>query len=356
MKKENDSLIPFLKIAGGAALFILFAVFFIIFAYRERDVIYFVVTPFFISLILAYLLSPVVAFMEKRRISRTLAILVIYIVFGMIIYILCIRYFPLLLNELQELVADLPEYAQRTQEYFGRIQEDYRRFNLPPQLREIIDENLEGLEEMLVSRLENVYGFLRGFFDRVIILLLIPIVTFFILRDEKKLGEWFVSLIPRRARRRFFMISHEIDTAIGHFLRGMVVISFLVGLLVYLGLLFLGVKFALFLGILNGITNFIPFVGPFIGGVPAVIVALISSPSLALKTALLILIIQQVESSLLAPLVFSRSLKFHPLTVILLLLLGGKLFGFIGLLLALPVAAVLRITGRHLAEIIPRYT
>lgn len=355
MRKKQEFVLPVLKVAVIIIIFILILAFFIWFAYSERNVLFFVLTPFVISLILAYLLHPVVNFMENRRISRTLSILVIYIVFGMIIYILCVRFLPILLADLQELVNNLPEYARYAQDYIVRIQEDYRRFNLPPALRDIIDENLEGMEKALISRLEHTYTFLLGFFNSVLILLLVPILTFFIIRDERKIKDWVVGLIPPGSRRRFLQMTGEIDSVIGHYLRGMVVISIMVGFAVYIGLLLLGVEYALFLGLFNGITNFIPFVGPFIGAVPAVIVGFISSPVLALKVAILILVIQQLESNLLAPLVFSRTVKFHPLTIILLLLLGGKLFGFVGLLLVIPVAAVIRIIGKHLLGIIPRY-
>ncbi len=350
MSKKQESVLPLLKVVGGIVLFIVFLFLILWFAYRERSVLFFVLTPFLISLILAYLLHPVVTFMENRHISRTISIIAIYLVFGLIIYILGVRFLPVLLEDLQELVQNLPEYAREVQNFMIRMQDDFRRFNLPPAIRDIIDENLEGMESLLVSRLEHTYTFILDFFNSILIIFLVPILTFFMLRDERKLKEWAVSLIPPSNRHRFLKISEEIDSVIGHYLRGMVAISFLVGLAVYIGLLLLGVEYALFLGFLNGITNFIPFVGPFIGAIPAVIVGFIDSPALALKVVLLILVIQQLESNLLAPLVFSRTVKFHPLVIILLLLLGGKLFGFVGLLLAIPVAAMIRIIGKHLIE------
>ncbi len=351
MKQERNAIMPFIKAAGGIILVVALLILFLIYIYRHREIIYFIFTPFIIALIIAYFFNPIVDFMEKRNISRALAILVIYIVFGLLILVACIRFLPNLLNDLQELGTNFPHYARKAHEYLLNLQDDYRRFNLPPPVREIIDQNMAGIESALVSRLENIYGFIISFFNSMVIMILVPIFTFFIIRDKQEIKAWIINSIPSHARRRFTVIGKEIDTAVGRYLRGMVLISFLVGLMVYLGLLLLDVKFALFLGFLNGLTNFIPIIGPFIGGIPAVIVAFISSPAQAIKVTLLILIIQQVEGNLIAPLIFSHSLKFHPLVVILLLLAAGKLFGFAGLLLALPVAAVLRIIAKHLLDV-----
>lgn len=355
MKNNKDFVLSLIKAGSGVVLFLALLLILFWFIYQERSALGFVLIPFLISLILAYLLSPVIGFMEKRQISRTLAIIVVYVVFAMIVYVFSIRFFPLLLVDLQELAKNLPDYTREAQNFLTRLQEDYERFNLPPMLRSLVDENIEGLEQILTSRLENVYAFLINILNSLLIILLVPVLTFFILRDEYKLKQWLVSLFPHRFRQRIYNIAWEIDTVIGQYLRGMVVISLLVGFSVYLGLLLLGVEFPLFLGLFNAITNFIPFVGPFIGAIPAVIVAFIESPLLAVKVAILILVIQQLESSLMAPLVFSHSLKFHPLAIIILLLLGGKMFGFLGLLLALPIAAIIRILGKQLLELVPQY-
>ncbi|NLC51044.1 MAG: AI-2E family transporter, partial [Firmicutes bacterium] len=132
----------------------------------------------------------------------------------------------------------------------------------------------------------------------------------------------------------------------------MLIISVLVGIMTYLGFLFLGLDFALFLGLLNGTTNLIPFIGPFIGAVPAVGVALLDSPALALRVLILIIVIQQLESQVISPQLLGRSLGFHPLFVIFALLLGGHLAGFRCLLFALPLATALRIFFKHFWRVI----
>lgn len=351
MKRERNSIMPFIKLAGEIIFVLILLTLLLLYTYRHRETFYLVLTPFVIALVIAYILNPLVDFMEKRRLSRALAILVIYTVFGLIVLVICLRFLPNLLDDLQGIAANFPHYARETHERFLNFQDNYRRFNLPPPVLEIIEQNIASIESALVSRLENITAFIISFFNSLLIIILVPIFTFFIIRDKEDIKLFIIQAFPPHARQRLTIIGKEIDSAIGRYLRGMVLVSFLVGLTVYLGLLFLDVKYALFLGFLNGATNFIPIIGPFIGGIPAVIVAFVSSPVLAIKVTALMLIIQQVEGNLIAPLIFSHSLKFHPLVIILLLLVAGKLFGFAGLLFVLPVAATLRIVSKHLWDI-----
>ena len=131
----------------------------------------------------------------------------------------------------------------------------------------------------------------------------------------------------------------------------MLLVSLVVGILSYVGLLVLKIDFPLVFAFILGITNLIPYVGPIIGSVPVLLVALLSSPGLAFKVLLMIVIIQQLESQLVAPIIIGRSTGMHPLAVILALLLGGTIFGFAGLILALPAAIALQITARHLLRL-----
>lgn len=313
-----------------------------------RQSLLMVLTPFLLSLVSAYLLSPVVQYMERRMISRSMAIIVIYLLFAIVIFVFCVGVMPLFLDDLQELMLQLPDYAERLQEIFAHMQEDYRRFNLPDYVRELIDNNIAGAGELLTIQLERSYNFLIDLFSRVLLLLLVPILTYYFLRDEAALKEKLISLFPYRARRRLINLAVEIDTALGAYIRGALLISLAVGLMTYIGLLILGVNFPLVLAIIVGITNLIPYIGPIIGAVPALLLALLEQPLLTLKVLILIIVVQQVESQLITPYVIGRSVRMHPLAIILALLLAGKLFGIVGLILAIPAAIILRILAKHL--------
>jgi sporulation integral membrane protein YtvI len=329
------------------ALVIIFILALLAWVIYVRGPLLMVLTPFLVSLILSYLLLPVVHFMERRRITRSLAIIVIYIAFALIVFIFCVRVMPLLLDDLQDLAEQLPEYAAGLQDLLGQLEENYERFNLPPRIREIVDNNIQGLGDALVFQLERSYNFLIELFNRIILLLLVPILTFYFIRDEAYLRQKALELFPARYRRELVAVAEEINAALGAFIRGALLVSLLVGLLTYIGLLILGVNYALVLALIVGITNLIPYIGPIIGALPAIVVAFLDTPLLALKVTILIIIVQQVETQLIAPPIIGHSIRLHPLAIFLALLLGGKLFGFIGLILALPATIILRIVTTH---------
>lgn len=155
-------------------------------------------------------------------------------------------------------------------------------------------------------------------------------------------------MIPNKFRGRVRAVAEDIDKTLGAYVRGQLFISVFVASMVYVGLILLGVEFAILLAIINGITNVIPYFGPIIGAVPAFFIALLESPLLALKVILMITIVQQIESHIVAPTVYGRNLGIHPVIVILSLLAGGSFFGFMGLIFAVPVIAVIKVLLKHL--------
>ncbi len=319
-------------------------------AVRYREALAVALLPFLISLVLAYLLSPVIFWMEQKRISRSAAIIALYLVFSVIILVFCLRVMPTLLDDLQDLAKELPRYTMQLQKQVDHLQEHYRSFNLPPSAREIIDRNIAGMEQFLNAQLEQAYRLLLDWFGRVLLLLLVPILTYYLLRDEELLKKWVMNLFPAPARDRFRALCEEINRILGAFIRGTVLVSLVVGLLYYAMFVITGLNFPLILAFIGGVTNLIPLVGPVIGAVPALLVAILDSPVQVLRVLILITVIQQVESQFIYPSIIGRCTGFHPLVVILALLIGAKLYGFAGLLLAMPAAIILRIVTEHLLE------
>ncbi len=314
-----------------------------------------ILEPFLIAIILAYILNPLVVVFERRRVSRGLAILLLYAIFFALVFLAGVWTIPGLVTELQKLMEMLPEYSEQAQGFIRHLYSDYRRFNLPDSLRLALDENILLLQRALQTLLERITGAIVGLFSHFFVLLLVPLLVYYFLRDMEHLKSSLVALFPARYRQRVLVAGSEIDAALGAYLRGLLLICFLVGLLTYLGLRLLGVEFALILGIIYGLTNIIPYFGPLIGALPAVLIALLDSPALALKVVGVMVVVQQLDSQLLSPQILGRSLGLHPLAVILALLAGGHLFGLPGLILAVPLAAMLRIVLRHAAALPPTH-
>ncbi|MDO9533966.1 MAG: AI-2E family transporter [Bacillota bacterium] len=310
------------------------------------------IIPLLLAILVAYLLDPFVSYLEKQRISRGKGIAIVYILLITVLLLLSLNFIPKLLQELQELVLALPEYTEKLMLFVEKMGENYHRFNLPDVIRSSIDESLVELQRSLTINLEKFSLFILLCFSQAFALFLVPLFSYYLLRDNANFKKRFLGLIPEQYRINMEETLRDINKTLGAYLRGVFVNSFSVGAMLYLGLLILGVKFALFLGIINALTNVIPYFGPIIGAVPVVLIALLQSPALAWKVLLLIIIVQQIESQFIAPQVFGRSMGFHPLTVIIALLLGGLYMGFTGLIIIIPLAAITRAIFRYFSPVV----
>ncbi|NLM46811.1 MAG: AI-2E family transporter [Firmicutes bacterium] len=306
--------------------------------------------PFLLSIILAYILNPLVEFLEDRRVPRSLGILLIYAVFFSFVFLFGVTAIPALISELQKLGEMLPQYTGQFQDFLFSLQTDYRRINLPESIRMALDQNLLSLQAAIQNVLERVTGSVLSLFSNLLAILIIPLMVYYFLRDMDALKRSLVLLFPKKYRSWFVSMGSEMDRTLGAYFRGILVISFLVAVLTYVGLALVGLDYALILGILAGLTNVIPYFGPIIGAIPAVLLALLTSPALALKAGLVYVVVQQLESQIITPQVLGRSLGLHPLVVIFVLILGGKLYGLPGLIFAVPFTAIIRIFLKHVID------
>lgn len=308
-----------------------------------------VLAPVLIAITIAYILNPVAIWLEQRRLSRTMAVLLIFLVFFGLSFVFLARFLPMFIEEVNSLVRRIPQYVQQGQGLLADLYKAASRLNLPPSVPEALEKGLRAAEERLLANLARIpevtVNVARGLFTFFLVLVL----SFYLLRDFDMVGDSIYFIIPRKSRPRARKILHEVDSSLGKYIRGQLVLALVVGVLTYLSLLLLGVDFSLIWGIFAGITNTIPYFGPFLGAVPAVLMALLTSPALALKTVLVFVIIQQVESNFISPYVLGKTLGLHPLVVLVALLAGGQFFGIWGLVAAVPAVAVAKIIIRNLA-------
>jgi predicted PurR-regulated permease PerM len=308
--------------------------------------------PLLIAILVTYLLSPLVNYLEKQKLRRAKGIAIVYIFFLTLFTVIGFSIVPVLIREMQELMLSLPELTEKLMLLVEQLESVYRRFNFPVAIRKALDENIAELQNLLTLNLEAFTQFLVTLFSQTFALLLVPLFAYYILRDSAFFKKRFLRFIPPGYRLNMENTLHEINLTLGAYLRGIFINSLSVGVMIYLGLLILGVKFALFLGILNALTNVIPYFGPLIGAVPVAIIAFLQDPSLVWKVIVLSVVAQQIEGQYIAPQVFGRSLELHPLTVIIALLLGGLYLGFLGLIIVIPLLAILRIFVRHFYPVV----
>ncbi len=310
--------------------------------YSFRDQILPALTPFLFAILLAYLLSPFVEALERRKVPRTVAILIIYSLFISALVMAGVYGVPTIVSEVNGLIKQLPSLTQQVQELLTRAEEQFSHFNLPPTVTEAVSNYILKLQVYLDRMLNAIPQFVLGLFGRILAIILIPILSFYMLKDIELIKQSLLNLVPGGHRGRILSLFSRIDDKLGAWIRGQLTVGFIVGFLTFIGLEIVGMDFALVLGILVGITNIIPYFGPIIGATPALFLALLRSPLMFFKVLLVQVVAQQLESNLITPQILGRQLGLHPLLIIFALLLGAQFGGIAGMLFAVPITAVVR--------------
>ncbi len=310
------------------------------FLYLVREI----VGSFIAAGVLAYFLYRPVLWLERRGSKRTLAILLVYLV--LIIGIGSILWFtvPSLMTELGRLARLLPEYQLRLE----TLAERFDGMQLPGKLGEIISQFTGRLENTIYSALENIATSIYDLLSKALLIIFAPIMAFYIIKDWEHIKKVLAGFFPPATRRELGALALSIDAVIIEFCKGYLMIAAMVGMMIGTAAYIIGVPYPFLIGVIGGIGELIPFFGPLLGGIPAVGLALTHSPTDAIYMLAAIVIIQQAESNIITPRLIGERVGIHPLFMVFALLAGGKLMGLGGMLVAVPLAASLRIIVTYL--------
>lgn len=304
--------------------------------------------PFCVGFAFAYLLNPLVEGLENHRVGRNCAIAIVFFFIIIIAAAAVFLIIPTLYNELSKLAVVLPNTLQSINDRIDSFREQFKATGLPNRVALVIDEHLGQGEGLLAGWLKTFLDNLPNAFASFSLYILSPIITIYFLVDWKKIGEGFFRIVPQRQRMEWRRLWQDINHVIRLFARGNLIVAVIVGILVGLGVKLIGMDYALLIGIICGIFDLIPYFGPVIGAVPSVLLALTKSPAMALKVALIILIVQQLEGGIISPKLMGDSVGLHPLWIVFAILAGGEIGGFWGMFLAVPIAAILRVVINHI--------
>lgn len=334
-----------------AAVFL--AVFYYIF--RQQSSLSQILKLVFYSLLFAYLLNPLVNIIERKGIARGISVLLVYAILLGIVLLLSFSIIPKLSNEVQYLAKTLPDQFNKIYIFFNELYIKYSNQleNLPSGfdgMRDALTESLDILQSYLTNILKGFTSFIIESFSKVISLIIIPILTFYFLKDKEYFKKKIFLLIPKVYRNDILRISREIDSSLNKFIRGQLIVAAIVGVATTVGLIIIGVDFAIIIGFIAGIADIIPYFGPILGILPAIIFALLESPVKAIWVIIIFVVIQQLEGNIISPKIVGESVGLHPIIVMLSLLIGGSYFGILGMLLAVPVTSILKITSGFIVE------
>ncbi len=304
--------------------------------YLLRDVALILV----VALVLSSAVNPFIAELQRKKIPRVLGALIVYILlFGVVSLIIGLLIPPI--------ATQIRELSQNFSTYWSRIITDFTQFQGSSIQRSFVDNLQKGLQSLqtnigqtsasVVTTIASIFG---GFFAFIGII----VITFYILIEEDAVKRFLRSVTPVRYQPYLFHLINRMQERLGQWLKGQLLLCLIIGILSYIGLSAVGVPYALVLALWAGLTEFIPYLGPFIGAVPAIFIALTTGGWVpALLVLGLYVVIQQLENHLIVPKVMEKTAGINPLVVIIVMYIGAKLAGILGILLAVPVALIVKV-------------
>ncbi len=331
-------------------LFAVIAVFFVA-LYLARNVL----TPFAIAFALAYLLDPLADKLERWGLSRTMSVSTILFSFFLMVVLTALLLIPLLRIQVEHLASSLPDYMGQVMSWLQPILDQVSLID-PAKIKMHLKDVFEKLGTLpllaLGSATEMLWSSLSGLMNILLVLvniLIIPVAMFYLLRDFDGINRKLGKLIPRRYRREMVNIVKEIDEVLSGFVRGQLMVATLMSGLYTLGLFLCGTPMSLFIGPLAGYANLVPYLGLILGFVPAAILTLLQYQDwmALLGVTVVFAVVQALESMVITPRVVGDKIGLHPVVIMLAVLVGGELFGFVGVLLGVPAAAVLNVLRRR---------
>lgn len=312
------------------------------FLYAVSDIL----LPFILAMVLAYILSPVVRYLQLTGMKRVYAVSLLFAAIVAIaagtVYLLA----PKLVSEARHLKENAPQYSASIKAAVSELQRSVEEKYPVVRERRYFDTALAKAQAFLQGEMTKVPSYLVSLFSVFSLLVLIPVLTFFILLGGKDVAESIFSVIPSRYIETSLSIFWEIDEVLGKFIRGQLIESTCVGVLSTAGLLVLGVDYALLIGMTAGFANMVPYLGPMAGAVPAVLIALIKfqQAAIVMKIIVMFMIVQFIDNQIIQPIIMSQGVELNPAVIIFAVMAGAQVYGFIGMLLAVPVAAIINTT------------
>jgi predicted PurR-regulated permease PerM len=218
---------------------------------------------------------------------------------------------------------------------------------------EQIEETLTGYATSLPENITSSFSTVLGVVTNITLTIItVPFILFYMLKDGHKLPSTAVNFVPTSYRNEALKIFQDLYETLAAYIQGQLIVSLAVGVGCFIGYTIIGLEYALVLGIVVAVANIIPYLGPFIGAAPAVIIALLDSPTKALLAAIVVTVVQQIDGNFLSPLIIGKRLNTHPLTIILLLIGAGSFGGILGMILAVPTYAVLKAVTLNIVRLI----
>ena len=310
--------------------------------------------PIILAGILYYLMNPTVDYLERKGIKRIYSIFGLFIlVVGLIVWGVVVI-IPKIQEQSMSFADNLPGYLTIIENkvneilsdpIFSQVQEQIEAFN-----EKLISSLTDIVQNLSRSTIQNLGSFFGAVATIVLAVITMPFILFYLLKDGRKLAPYFVKFLPTKMRQPSLVVLKEMNDQVSSYIRGQLTVAFAVAVMFMIGFSIIGLDYAITLGIAAGFLNLIPYLGSFLAMIPAVFLGIVGGPVLLIQVLIVFVIEQTIEGRLISPLVLGNELSIHPVTILLVLLTSGKLFGLVGVILGIPVYAAAKVVITHVFE------
>ena len=313
--------------------------------FRFINIMLTILSPLFIGIVIAWLLNPIVTYMQRKKINRVAGTIITYVVFILVLYLVLNSVLPILSDEINEFAKNVPIILDKIQLFVDGIFDKFENpaFDINATKLELYTKVESAVIEYTSKLPEISINVIKGVFSTLWSIVLGFMIGLYLLFDFDNAIKKTISFIPRRICDSLRSVVNKIDIALKNFIQGTLIVSTIIFLVCSVGFWFAGLKAPVFFGLFCAITNIIPYIGPYIGAAPAVIVGYATSPLVGTVVLIICVAIQFIEGNFIQPLVMSKTMKLHPVTIIVGLLIFGYFFGIVGMIISTPLMSIIKI-------------
>ncbi|KPG71390.1 AI-2E family transporter [Enterococcus sp. RIT-PI-f] len=310
--------------------------------------------PIILAGILYYLMNPTVDYLERKGVKRIYSIFGLFIlVVGLIVWGVVVI-IPKIQEQSLSFADNLPGYLTIIENKVNEILSDPIFSQVQDQIEasneKLITSMTDLIQNLSKSTIQNLGSFFGAVATIVLAVITMPFILFYLLKDGRQLAPYFVKFLPTKMRQPSLVVLKEMNDQVSSYIRGQLTVAFAVAIMFMIGFSLIGLDYAITLGIAAGFLNLIPYLGSFLAMVPAVFLGIVGGPILLVKVLIVFVIEQTIEGRFISPLVLGNELSIHPVTILLVLLTSGKLFGLVGVILGIPVYAAAKVIITHVFE------
>lgn len=301
--------------------------------------------PLLLGGVLFYLTRPMLNFFDRKGWKRWTSLSAIFVMLAFVFWAFSAIIGPAITEQVDALVEDAPALTKDVENMVKYVLDQKNR--LPESIEQSINDQSDKVGDVAKGFSNWVVLFVQSFAQGLFALILVPFFLFYLLKDHEKFAPFVANFFSGERKTWIRKTMHDMDLTMKAYIQGQLVVSVAVGVMLLIGYLVIGLDYAILLAFFGLVTNVIPFLGPFIAVVPALIIGYVQDPHLAIYVAIIMLIAQQIESNLISPNVMGRALDIHPLTVITIILAAGNIAGLWGIILAIPTYALIKTILRN---------